>query len=100
LALALRALVTGSGRGPRRSAVLVVHPGAELYGSDRVLLESVSALLTGSAVVVALPADGPLAGELRRRGARVVACRMPVLRKAVLRPAGLAGLVRDAVTGL
>jgi GT2 family glycosyltransferase len=100
LGLALRALTTGAGRAPGRRSVLVVHPGAELYGSDRVLRESVAALAAGADVTVALPGDGPLAGELSRLGARVVACRMPVLRKSVLRPAGALGLLRDAVTGL
>ncbi|WP_241037081.1 glycosyltransferase family 4 protein [Blastococcus litoris] len=81
--------------------VLVAHPGAELYGSDRMLAESVSGLVeAGHRVVVALPGSGPLAGELRARGAEVVTCRMPVLRKAALRPAGLLALVRDALLGL
>ncbi|MGY1705449.1 glycosyltransferase [Geodermatophilus sp. SYSU D00697] len=98
--LVLGALV---GRSPHRSArpsVLLVHPGAELYGSDRVFLESVTALVPGADVVVALPGPGPLVAELERRGARVVVRRMPVLRKAVLRPAGMLRLVRDAVLGL
>jgi GT2 family glycosyltransferase len=100
LAAALPALVTGPRSRVRRPSVLVVHPGAELYGSDRVLLESVDALTAAADVVVALPGRGPLVGELERRGARVVVCRMPVLRKAVLRPAGMLGLIRDAVLGL
>lgn len=99
LAVALPALVTGSRPRTRRS-FLLVHPGAELYGSDRVFLESVAALLPAAEVVVALPQDGPLTVELRRLGVRVVRCRMPVLRKAVLRPAGFARLVGDAVAGL
>ena len=98
--LALPALVTGRRPGTRRPSVLMVHPGAELYGSDRVFLESVEALLPSADVVVALPGDGPLTAELERRGARVVTCRMPVLRKAVLRPAGFLALLRDAVLGL
>nr|WP_275585776.1 glycosyltransferase [Geodermatophilus sabuli] len=71
-----------------------------MYGSDRVLLESVEALRRVSDVVVALPSRGPLIAELERRGARVVVVRMPVLRKAALRPSGMATLVRDAVLGL
>ena len=100
IGLALPALVTGARPRVRRPSVLMVHPGAELYGSDRVFVESVAALLSTADVVVALPGDGPLTAELERRGARVVVCRMPVLRKAVLRPAGLVRLLRDAVTGL
>jgi glycosyltransferase involved in cell wall biosynthesis len=100
VALALPALVTGPRPRMRRPSVLMVHPGAELYGSDRVFLESVQTLMPAADVVVALPGHGPLTAELERLGARVVICRMPVLRKAVLRPAGLVGLIRDAVTGL
>ena len=100
LAAALPALVRGPRRHPARPAVLVAHPGAELYGSDRVLLESVAALAVDGDVTVALPGPGPLVAELEARGARVVSCRMPVLRKAVLRPAGALRLMGDAVRGL
>jgi len=101
LARALPALLTGPRPHTGRAApVLVVHPGAELYGSDRVLLESVRALRAHGPVTVALPGPGPLVAELEAAGARVRTCRMPVLRKSVLRPAGLLGLLRDAVLGL
>lgn len=93
----LRGAASRSG-GPRR--VLVAHPGAELYGSDRVLLESVAALTGGNRVVVVLPDDGPLARALRDLGAEVVRCPMPVLRKDVLRPRGAGRLLVQAVTGL
>ena len=43
----------GSDRG-----VLVVHPGAELYGADRVLLESATALATRFDVTIK---DGKIA---------------------------------------
>jgi GT2 family glycosyltransferase len=97
---ALAALVTGPLRGTARPSVLVVHPGAELYGSDRVLLESVVGLLETADVTVAVPCPGPLVAELRNRGADVVIVRMPVLRKSVLRPTGLLRLLVDAVAGL
>lgn len=100
VAVALPALLTGARPGVRRPSVLMVHPGAELYGSDRVFLETVEGLLPVADVVVALPGAGPLTSELERRGARVVICRMPVLRKAVLRPAGFLRLVGDALAGL
>lgn len=83
------------------TAVLVAHPGAELYGSDRMLLESVSGLVdSGTPVVVALPGDGPLAAELRERGARVEVCPTPVLRKSALGPRGALRLGREVVAGL
>jgi glycosyltransferase involved in cell wall biosynthesis len=84
-----------SGRPP----VLVVHPGAELYGADRVLLESATALATRYDVTVAVPGPGPLVDELEARGLRVALCPMPVLRNSALRPRGFLLLVRDALRG-
>lgn len=84
---------------PQRLPVLVVHPGAELYGADRVLLESATALAGDFDVTVALPGPGPLVAELERRGVRVVLCRMPVLRNSALRPRGALTLIADAVAG-
>ncbi|WP_347567499.1 glycosyltransferase family 4 protein [Actinopolyspora sp. BKK1] len=81
--------------------VLLVHPSAELYGSDRVFAESVRALAdSGREVLVALPADGPLVPLLRSHGARVLRCPTPVLRKSALRPSGLLGLLRDCLSAL
>ncbi|MGY1779067.1 glycosyltransferase [Geodermatophilus sp. SYSU D01036] len=95
---ALRSLRRPAAAG-LRPGVLVVHPGADLYGADRMLLESVDALRTRFAVTVALPGPGPLADELDRRGVRVVHCPMPVLRNAALRPRGALRLAADAVRG-
>lgn len=84
-----------------RPTVLFAHPSPDLYGSDRMLLESVTAVVErGWEAVVALPADGPLAGLLRDRGARVVRCPTLVLRKALLSPRGLPGLVGGSVRGV
>jgi glycosyltransferase involved in cell wall biosynthesis len=81
--------------------MLFAHPGAELYGSDRVGLESVGALLdAGWRVVVTVPDDGPLTSAMVALGARVVRCPTLVLRKALLRPRGLVSLVRQTVGGL
>jgi glycosyltransferase involved in cell wall biosynthesis len=80
--------------------VLVVHPGAELYGADRVLLESATALATRFDVTVVLPGPGPLVGELQSRGVRVAVCRMPVLRNAAMRPRGALRLLSDSVLGV
>lgn len=69
--------------------MLVAHPGAELYGSDRVLAQSVAALAdAGCEVTVALPGYGPLVAHLERCGARVVTCPSPVVRRSVARPRG------------
>jgi glycosyltransferase involved in cell wall biosynthesis len=82
-----------------RPPLLVVHPGAELYGADRVLLESATALAGRFTVTVAVPGPGPLVGELAARGVRVETCPMPVLRNAALRPRGALRLLADAVRG-
>lgn len=80
--------------------MLVVHPGAELYGADRALLQTVEALLAVYDVTVAVPVAGPLVAELERAGARVEVSRMPVLRRAAMRPAGAVRLVSDALLGV
>lgn len=81
--------------------VLVVHPGAELFGSDRMLLESVLGLREAEyRVVVALASNGPLVAELRRVGAVVRIVPMLVLRKALLRPRGWPSLLLSALRGL
>lgn len=81
--------------------VLAVHPGAELFGSDRMFLESVIGLQeAGSRVVVALASDGPLVAELRQAGAEVRIMPMLVLRKRLLKPRGWPALVASMVTGL
>lgn len=67
--------------------VLVAHPVADLYGSDRMLLESIRGLSeAGARVVLTVPAPGPLVTEARRYGAQVRYCPTPVLRKALLSP--------------
>lgn len=102
LLVAARALLP---RRRHRSAdphagVLIAHPGAELYGSDRMVLETVAALVAaGRPVTVVLPDRGPLAAEIEARGGRVRTCRMPVLRKSALRPRGFARLLADTVAG-
>lgn len=82
-------------------AVLVAHPSPDLYGSDRVLLESVKALTgAGRRVVVALPRPGPLVPLLTDAGAQVRLVETLVLRKALLRPRGLVVLVAGALRTL
>jgi len=69
-----------------------------MYGSDRMLLETVSGLVDARAeVTLALASDGPLAAEARDRGATVVVCESPVLRKSMLSVRGLARLVATTV---
>lgn len=77
--------------------VLIAHPSADLYGSDRVMLETIDALIgAGRQVVVSVPAGGPLVAEIEQRGARVEFCSSPVLRKSALRPVGMVKLLAAA----
>ncbi|MFT2710218.1 glycosyltransferase [Clavibacter sp. Sh2126] len=85
----------------RGRTILVAHPSAELYGSDRVLLESVAGLVAaGARTIVTLPSDGPLVDALTGVGAVVHHAPTPVLRKAMLRPRGFASLVGQSARGL
>lgn len=82
------------------SRYLVAHPGAELYGSDRVMLESVAGFIeAGADVVVALPEPGPLVEELRAAGARIEIVPTLVLRKSLLRPRNWGVLLASAFRG-
>ena len=82
-------------------SVLVAHPSADLYGSDRVLLESIDGLRrSGARVLVALPSSGPLVAELERRGAAVILSPTPVLRKSLLTAPGMVKLAASSVYGL
>lgn len=79
-------------------SVLIAHPSPDLYGSDRVLLETVSGFVqSGHEVVVAIPGNGPLSAALHERGARVEHIAFPVLRKSLLAPKRLLHLLRDVL---
>lgn len=81
--------------------ILVAHPSGELYGADRMMLESVDAFLErGWRVTVALAEDGPLVAEVRRRGAHVLVVPTAVLRKSAMRPLGLITLCGRAAASL
>jgi glycosyltransferase involved in cell wall biosynthesis len=81
--------------------VLVTNPGAELYGSDRMALETVRALQdAGLTVEVALGGAGPLHEMLDEAGAETVICPTAILRKSVLSPRGAVGMARDALRAI
>jgi glycosyltransferase involved in cell wall biosynthesis len=81
--------------------VLVTHHGAELYGADRVMLESVEAFKArGWRVVVTLPTSGPLVAELEGRGVRVDVRPTMVVRKSYLGVRGIAKLAVLAARSL
>lgn len=67
--------------------VAAVHPSAELYGSDRMFLATVQALVQhGHRVTAVVPTEGPLVLELQAAGASVEVDDFPVLRKVNMRP--------------
>ena len=67
--------------------VLLTHPSTELYGSDRMVLIAVQALVKrGHDVTVVLPGEGALTTKMRESGATVVVADIPVLRKSDLTP--------------
>lgn len=80
--------------------VLVVHPGGELFGSDRMMLETVTGLTgAGHRVEVLLPDPGPLVAALEVVGARVTIAPVLVLRKSLLKPRGWPRLLSLALRG-
>ena len=65
------------------------------------MLETVEAVRNrGWRVTVTLPAPGPLVAELVRRGAEVVFCPTPVLRKRALKPLGLVRMIGETLRSL
>lgn len=80
------------------SVVLFLHASADLYGSDRALLESVRAVRgAGHRAVVGLPRPGPLAKLLTDVGAEVSVVPMLVLRKGDMSPLGLLRVLRTTL---
>lgn len=79
--------------------VLIANPGADLYGSDRMTVESVKALVAaGYRVFVTVPGPGPLIELLTGAGATVLVQPTPIIRKSLLSPGGLLQLVRETLT--
>lgn len=78
--------------------ILLTHPSAELYGSDRMALIAARALIKkGHAVTAVVPDNGPLIGKFRESQAAVIVANIPVLRKSDLNPLGLLRLLWRAV---
>jgi len=74
--------------------ILLAHPGAELYGSDRMAVAAAKALVDAGHVVTAvLPTQGPLEALFKEAGASVTILNLPVLRKSLLKPTSFLRLV-------
>lgn len=90
-------IVTDDNRAP----YLLVHPGWELFGSDRMLLETARGLREqGQRVVVAVPQRGPLVDKLQSAGVEVLIPPMFVLRKSSLHPRNWIRSAGDAIRGI
>jgi glycosyltransferase involved in cell wall biosynthesis len=86
---------------PAPAEVVIAHPSGDVYGSDLQLLETVSAFVdAGVRPRVVLPTDGPLVALLEQRGAVVTRLAFPVLRKSLITPRGLLGLVWTSTAAL
>lgn len=89
--------------GIARPRAIIVHSSDELYGADRIVIHVATALVeSGFDVEIWLPSDlehgpFPLCHRLRELGLPFVHHRLPVLRRAALRPAQLPRLLVDAV---
>lgn len=84
-----------------RTRILMLHQGADLYGSDAVFLETVKIASELGEVSVVLGASGPLADRLSAVADSVSVRDLGVLRRGNMRPAGLprtiVGIVRSSV---
>lgn len=70
--------------------IMYLHVGAELYGSDKVLLQLVTGLdKTKYEPIVILPEDGPLHDELKRNNIKTLIVPYPILRRKYFNPSGL-----------
>ncbi len=85
----------------RALRVLIADPAADLYGSDRMMMETATGLAEqGCEVLVVCGSNGPAAAELVSRGIEVLVGLVPVIRKSLMSPRGLLVLAREALTAL
>lgn len=80
--------------------VLVVHSSAELYGSDKSLLDFVRLRPPHMALTVVLPEPGPLLPALQAAGAEVLVGEVCKIQRDMLSPAGLWRTLRAAWASL
>ena len=74
------------------STIVIFHPSSELYGSDRILVNALSAMPRATHKRVYLLSEGPLIDLLYRRvdNIQVVVCpQMPVLYRKIFTPKGI-----------
>lgn len=75
--------------------ILVLHGTSDLYGSGKILLTAVEALIQqGHSVIVLLSEEGPLSAEMRKAGAVVSIVRLGILRKKYFTVGGIFNRVK------
>jgi glycosyltransferase involved in cell wall biosynthesis len=89
---ATQALTVERASHPR---LLVVHSSADLYGSDRSLLDFVRLGGGDMDIVVVLPETGPLVALLEQAGARVVVGEVCKVQRRMFSPKGFASAVQS-----
>ena len=73
----------------KRTRILVVHSSAELYGSDRSLLDFVRNRGDDIQITVALPEQGILVRELEAAGATVIVGEVCKIQRGMFSPRGM-----------
>ena len=90
---------TVASSGPK--TVLIVNPGADVYGSDLQMLESIKAMHeVGWTVHLVVPERGPLVARAEECGAIVQQMSFPVVRRSSMSVRGLAALGVDILRRL
>lgn len=81
--------------------IMLAHPGAELYGSDRMALQTVHVLRElGHTVTLVTPSGGPLVDRALSEDVVSHQAAVPVLRKQAMNPVGIVKLAVGSVVGL
>ncbi|MFE6995688.1 glycosyltransferase [Microbacterium sp. NPDC057659] len=83
-----------SGRRERTGTVLVANPSADLYGSDRMIVEAIRSLVAvDRRVVFTSSVDGPLLPLVSAAGAETRVLPVPIVRRSMLTPRGLVATI-------
>ena len=74
----------------KKTKILYLHTGAELYGADQILLSLVSNIdKKYFEPLVVLPNGGPLVNELKKNGIKTKIISYPIIRRKYFTPLGI-----------
>ncbi|MHA7281088.1 glycosyltransferase family 4 protein [Arthrobacter sp. MDT2-2] len=77
--------------------IVIAHPSADLYGSDRMMLETLEGLVSsGAEITVVVPTSGPLLARVDTTGAASAVVKSLVLRKNLLSARGALSLLAQS----